>query len=258
MNNVNVDSRSIGRDLCTLARLLFDHQLCSDVTPLENAGQCCMYLDEGRVWAYDLGKISFRIDDVGGRIPFDAVDISASLTIGIKGAEFINDSIIRDPLAHLVFDLEIEGFRVNQTKDVIDNLYSAWHLDRHIFEDGDGKTKYSHPIYHFTFGGNKMEERGDIYGDCLILPSPRISYPPMDAILGINFILQNYLNKEKISGITSDSYYIDIVTRAQECLQKPYFLSIAGYWNTKLFDNPQHYLNTSSNFGCKDLAPLMY
>ncbi|UQA77575.1 hypothetical protein K2F45_11570 [Sphingobacterium siyangense] len=258
MKNASVDNKSIGRDLCTLARLLLEYQLCKDVSPLDNAGQCCMYLPDTAVWEYDLGKISFKIDEVGGKIPFNASDIYASLSIGIKGAKNLSTPPVSDPLTHLVFDLEIEGLRENKEKSDFDSLYSSWHLDRHIFGSEDGKTKYSHPIYHFTFGGNKMEDKGNIFGDCLILPSPRISYPPMDAILGIDFILQNYINKNKISGIISDPTYIDIVIRAQERVQKPYFLAIASYWNNELISNSNFHINTDKKFGHKDLFPLLY
>lgn len=254
-----VNSKSIGSDLCTLARLLVQYKVCIDTSSLENAGQSCLHLGEGVTWKYDLDKITFRIDEVGGKIPFGAYDISASLTLKIEGSVPDLGMEIIDPLVSLSFDLEIEGFQDNSKENDLDKLYCAWHLDRHIGKKGDNKTKYSHPMYHFTFGGEKMEEKGEIFGDCLILPAPRISYPPMDAILGIDFILQNYLHKDKIDDIISDTEYISIIQRAQQRILRPYFLSLASFWNNEIFkDNKELYIYTQEQFSSKALFPLFY
>lgn len=259
MKQEYVDSKSIGSDLCSLARLLVQYGICIDTSSLENAGQSCLHLQEDTAWRYELNKISFRINEVGGIIPIGAYDLSASLSLTIIGGSANGDQEIWDPLEKLVFDLELEGFRDNIGHDNLDELYSSWHLDRHIFKVGDGKGKYSHPMYHFTFGGNKMEEKGDIFGDCLILPSPRISYPPMDAALGIDFVLQNFLHRDRIAEIVADPDYRAIVYRAQQRVMKPYFLSLASYWNNEVFDGIQeYYLIPQEHFLPQALFPLFY
>ena len=84
-----------------------------------------------------------------------------------------------------------------------------------------------------TYGGNRLEGRGvDNFGASLILPSPRIAYPPMDVILGIDFILQNYFPLDKISKLLDESKYREIVFNSQQRLWKPYYISLSSVWNT--------------------------
>lgn len=251
-------SQIIGADLCTLARLLNDYSVCADTSALETAGQNCQYLNEANCWKYNLGKLVFQIDKMGSQIPFDSYDLSVSLTVHIAGNLDNEVETIKDPLKRLSFDIEIEGFRDNLTTQELDVMYSSWHLDRHIIEEGDGDNKFVHPIYHFSFGGNKMEEKGDIFGNSLVLPTPRIAHPPMDAILGIDFILQNYFTREKISKIVSDPEYIGIMKRAQERLLKPYFLSIVSFWNDSLFKVKEEFIKLHDQFSSHLLYPTFY
>lgn len=153
-------------------------------------------------------------------------------SIDIRGIipEHESDTIL-DPLEKLAFDIEVVGWGFGQEKQDLIDLHASWHLDKHIRGENDGKPKFSHPEYHMAFGGNKMEANPNIYGASLILPSPRLSYPPMDAVLGINFILQNYFNKTQIGGILANPEYRAIIHYFQELLMKPYMTSLMSFWN---------------------------
>ncbi|MEO7048148.1 MAG: hypothetical protein ABI091_22815 [Ferruginibacter sp.] len=240
-----LENKIIGSDLCKLAELLNRFNLCDDVSSLDTAGQHCMYSSSDNSWNYDLGKIVFKVDEVGGRIPTHSEDFSVSLSVQIAG---INKSEeIKNPLSKLIFNIEIEGIHSETGSD----LYASWHLDEHIFLAGDEKPKYCHPIYHFAFGGEKMEEKRDMFGGCLILPTPRFAYPPMDAALGIDFILQNYFHKDKIVEIIHESQYLEIMQSAQERLWKPYFFSIMSNWDAETY-------TPANNFSSKMLFPLFH
>ena len=246
-----LESKTIAGDLCRLALLLNTYQLCSDVSPLDNAGQSFL-VKESPVWAYELQKITFNnADEVGGRIPHDATQISISLTVSIA-SNVIEQDVIVNPLTALAVDIEVDGCRLNMGTGEVDDLYSCWHLDMHIEQDGDGVPKYSHPMYHFAFGGNRMEGRGEgFFGNGVILPSPRLMYPPMDAVLAIDFILQNYYQRETLQGILSDPIYKEIVSNSQHLLWKPFFTSLYANW-----DNLGH--NFAPNFTNKKLFPFYY
>jgi hypothetical protein len=224
-----IENKEIGEDLCLLAELLFSEGLCIDTSALNNAGNVCSKIPENNQWKYSLGKLDFSIDEVGSTIPPTATELVLRFSISIGGSENgVNE--ITDPLNSLTFDLEISGsFYDDEVNDVLD-LYCSWHLDRHIFQAGDGKNKFSHPLYHFTFGGNKMEGSGLDFGSTLILPSPRLAYPPMDAILGVDFILQNYFHKDKTNKLMENPKYLEMVKKSQTRLWQPYFDSIAAKW----------------------------
>ena len=222
-------NKEIGEDLCRLAQLLIDTGLCKDASALNTAGKECSKLPEDIQWNYSLGKIDFEPDEVGSTIPLNATDLVLRLSLSINGRQQ-DVKIIHDPLDDLTFDIEIFGAHIDATSDSVVELYCSWHLDRHISKPNDGSTKYSHPLYHFTFGGRKMEDGGLNFGACLILPSPRFAYPPMDAILGIDFILQNYFHKDRIKKLVNMPEYMDIIRKSQERLWQPYFYSLASNW----------------------------
>lgn len=67
-------------------------------------------------------------------------------------------------------------------------------------------------------------------GDVLLLPAPRISYPPMDIVLGIDFILSNFVEKKVYNELRCDPQYKSAVKNAQARLWKPYILSLAHFW----------------------------
>lgn len=216
--------------LNTLAELLLKEGLCTDVSALYAAVNLCYNIDETESFSYNFGSLTFTPDNVGSTIPINADDLQLQFSIAIVLTKY-NEASISDPLSNLNFDIELSGAILDEnSKDGIRYLYSSWHLDRHVPKAGDGENKYSHPQYHFTYGGRNMEEKNFDFGASLIFPSPRIAYPPMDAILGIDFILQNYIHKDKTRSILNDPEYRAIIAKSQERLWKPYFISIASKW----------------------------
>ncbi|TKT93340.1 hypothetical protein [Dyadobacter frigoris] len=244
-----LENKQIAADLCKLAILLNTYNLCGDVSPLDGAGQSFIET-ESKIWKYNLRKITFNdADEVGGRMPSESEQISVSLSLFIKSSGVIGDEV-SNPLSELNVDIEIGGQRLNSRTYEIDDLYSSWHLDLHEEEMGDGSPKFSHPLYHFSFGGEKMEGMGeDLIGNTIILPAPRLMHPPMDAVLAIDFILQNYFIREKIKKLLSDPEYKEIVRNSQLRLWKPYFASIYSFWDKGNF-------NVHENFNCSKVLPF--
>jgi hypothetical protein len=251
MSNV-LENKAIGTDLCNLALLLNKHGLCNNTSPLDSAGNNCINTATADTWQYKLEKLVFFIDEVGGRMAADSTDLTVSLSIDIVGSTNTTSTII-NPLEKLQIDIELDGSRLNPRSYQVENLYSSWHLDRHIFGKNDAKTKYSHPLYHFTFGGRKMEEKGhDAYGSALILPSPRLLYPPMDAAIGIDFIIQNYIHKDKVGTLLEQPEYIQIIRSSQQRIWHPFFCSLYSFWDS----TPN--LTTHPDFSPLKLLPLYY
>ncbi|HEY5368362.1 MAG TPA: hypothetical protein VIJ75_05155 [Hanamia sp.] len=238
----------VSADLNKLAELLSREGFCNDVSALYSASNMCYNIPDEDSCSYNFGSLLFQPDAVGGKIPFNAEDILIKFSISIE-INKINSTSVSDPLNDLLFDLEIFGLYYDEASDSIKNLYSSWHLDRHIRIDNDGDNKYSHPQYHFTFGGKKMQEENLDYGATLILPSPRIAYPPMDAALGIDFILQNYINRNKTKSLLTNPEYREIINKSQTRLWKPFFCSLYSFFN------PEN-LNISADFSPRRLMPL--
>ncbi|MBR6178525.1 MAG: hypothetical protein IKQ70_11695 [Bacteroidales bacterium] len=83
---------------------------------------------------------------------------------------------------------------------------SSWHLDY----EPEETDRIIHPLFHLTFGGNKMkmikENKAAEYGDLLLMSAPRWNYYPMDAVLGIDLIFSNFLNKDEYVKLYTGKY----------------------------------------------------
>ena len=249
--NKELDGKIIGDNLCTLATMLADAGLCNDVGPLTHAGNLCSKNATATDYTYKFNYLEFNISTQPGAVPALCDQLKLRFSIDITGViEADNSLIIDNPLKSLNFDLELIGLSYDIELTEI-SLHSSWHLDKHIRGKKDGVTKYSHPEYHLAFGGSKMEANDGIYGASLIMPAPRLAYPPMDAALGINFILQNYFHKDKIEKVISDPIYKKIMYNSQDRLMRPYFQSIYSNWFNEGVSFVEH-------FDCKSNFPLIF
>jgi hypothetical protein len=237
---------SIASDLFEFAELLTTSGLITDSKSLYDASEKVRLSVNEEFWEYDCQDLKFYVEGAtAGTIPTGIELLEVLFNISIKGI-YPDEKNCIDPLSKLSFDLELLGYNGDPSL-----FYSSWHLDKHKVEAGDNPTSYSHPEYHLAFGGNKMEARGNVFGDTLILPSPRIFYPPMDAILGIDFILQNYFPLHKRIKLMSESKYKEVISNSQYRLWKPYYTSISSAWNKHpetIFDE---------NFSFKRLNPFL-
>lgn len=135
--------------------------------------------------------------------------------------KFKKNALIEDPIQELgTFNLLLES----------DNYFSSWHLDRHVREDGENESKSLHPLYHMTFGGTEMESRDreneGLFGNILLIRSPRIQHPPMEFVLWMDFIFRHFFKKEDIELLSNDSYR-RIVREIKKHLWLPYSLAFA-------------------------------
>jgi len=187
-------------------------------------------------WKQVVGELHFDLPVPTSTLPTNTKIVEVTFSAEMEGRYFDkgNPNILSDPLVCLTnFNIMIYGLDENN-KD----LCAAWHLDRHTDELGIGTADdkgYMHPEYHITFGGKKMEKDEPLnFGNILILPTPRLPHPPMDVVLGIDFIIQNFYPKEHKIDILEDERYIAIVKNAQLRLWRPYFRSLASHWQSNL------------------------
>jgi hypothetical protein len=131
-------------------------------------------------------------------------------------------SHIQDPI------LRLDGFDIVLKTQHFPNYYIAsWHLDKRIVSPSYSVIE---PEYHFTFGGRKMEELYATnwdFGSSLIMRAPRIMHPPMDIILGIDFILTQFIPNEYSNIFVANKKYKAIVNKMKQVLWKPYAIALA-------------------------------
>ncbi|KFC35507.1 hypothetical protein HZQ67_04090 [Elizabethkingia anophelis] len=189
---------------------------------------------------YSLRNITFKINKkIAGSQP-DMEEYYIFFNNDIS--TIVEKQIDKDCISSFLFEINIEGHISTR----MDTLKSCWHLDKHIeSEDGnDGIPKFTHPSYHFQFGGEFIEKCDK--GELGILANPRIPHPPMDIFLGFNFIINNFYNRRDYSfveAILNNYDYQQIIKRAQDRLWHPYF---------KAYDS----INNHNDFTINRVFPL--
>ncbi|MDB4257266.1 hypothetical protein N9818_00265 [Arcobacteraceae bacterium] len=132
-------------------------------------------------------------------------------------------------------------------------LIYAIHFDKHNIEQSSHQ---AHPVYHFQFGGNRLNEDENqqptnlIHGQALFLDAPRIMHHPMELILGLDFILSNFFPTiwNKIKNIKS---YRRILNKYQKDFILPYFKSIVDHFDDTPIDD------TPNVWSSKDIYPQL-
>ncbi len=207
--------------------ILQKHSVVNEVWPLYNAENMCRNY-AGEYWGYSIENLIFRFANKEGKlktIPQSVKDLTLQMTVVVKG--ICKDSENLDPFEKYEFQLLLFGNYENEQKKV----KCSWHLDRHV-EKADQLSRFAHPQYHFQFGGHALkdlkEDEKDV-GQVLIIDSPRIPHPPLDALLGIDFILTNFIPRSELD-FREEREYIKLIESMQDRLWKPYVNSLASRW----------------------------
>ena len=160
-------------------------------------------------------------------------DIMSKVKLTAQCREKTQPSNNEDPLEGLGVSILTEITFEENNK--FRNLIYSLHLDK----GGDLKADYLHPEYHLNFGGIHMCEKGDVYGDLFLMPTPRIMHPPMDIILSCDFIVRNFYKRENHKKLTQNPSYINLINRAKDRFWQPYSNALASKWiNSEISNLP--------------------
>lgn len=240
------------KDLIRMGEILNHYGMCHDISPISKASEYCRKESDSVHWIYFLEKLSFNNNYIyapSGTIPEGVKEISIDISVIIKG-KYANGTYIENPIIEVdeslpyCFDLEISGISHENS-----DLYCSWHFDKSFKSSA---TKFLHPEFHWTFGGKKMENKSIRVGSTFIIPAPRISHPPFDAILAIDYVIKHYIERELSESLLEDSEYIRIVRRSQARLWRPYALSFAAHWLN------QDGITFCEDFSAKTIFPELY
>ncbi len=231
----NWSLRNLRQDLSKFLELINTYQI-GDFTSLYNFIGRMDSLDS---FEYEIKGIVFNLNKrISGTMPetLNKYKISLDNTISLNK----KDVALNDIVENYLFELNIDSYVSTEDEDG-EPYKNCWHLDKHI---DSSEPKYTHPTYHFHFGGEYLE--GLDTGQISIFSSPRLPHPPMDIFLGFHFIISNFYSSKDYSFVNElkGNYdYQQIIKRAQERLWTPYF---------KAFDS----INTHQDFTMNKLFPL--
>lgn len=228
--------RKVADQLRKFGDALFNNQAITNKKPFEDAALQCqngpmpdvkgVRINTSTSWGYEISNVVFSIPKdkkAKGVYPKKASCESVSVSAVVIG-NYIRSDYAEDPYAHLELNVIANG----KNGDGIPML-NSWHLDRHLTDHQNKQPKEAHPIYHFQYGGKKLRLPDNNYGTHLVLETPRLMHLPLDAILGVDFVLSNFFGELRTRLCDIKSYH-DCIKESQKSIWRPYIHSIAKFW----------------------------
>lgn len=170
-------------------------------------------------WSYEVVDLQLRVDIPQNVLPHKCgTELNIHIDLDLSGKY---DDVDDDVLTELILQIRIET-------DTQQNICS-WHFDRHIGVDTD-EPEEAHPLYHFQHGGHAMKDIAESLGKTLLLPAPRLAFPPMDAILSLDFVLSNFAGRSW-QELRNESTYTRLLEESQKRHWRPYIKQLASWWD---------------------------
>lgn len=223
-------------DLITLQRLLTKHFAKKLNFGDLNKAISQLNKDRNGAWGFEDIKLEFRGIDLGKNIRpnLDSEHYEkAILELRFTKMSWLPASFqrLKDPIQEyqLQLILKISDFETILAK-------SAWHFDKHPDKKSDNSPEatpeFHHPLYHLHFGGYELTEEEDLeHGNILIVEAPRIMHPPMDLVLAVDFVLNNFYSCHSCQpfiDLISEPDYTRIVKNSRERFWKPFAFGFAS------------------------------
>lgn len=217
--SADIVRRNLSSDLLRLSQALQSSSRGTVVNPdvLKSSANAVSRNTRGGAWSYVVAGLILRVQVPQSTRP---VSCTGPLTIELDLTFAGNcDNESDDTITELVLEISI--------KSASGEHICAWHFDRHI--EGGNCPLEAHPLYHFQHGGHAMEPHADCLGMSLLLPAPRLAFPPMDAVLAIDFVLSNFAG-ECWAAMRENSTYLRMLRESQKLLWRPYLRRLADWW----------------------------
>lgn len=219
------DRRKRSSNLRALGESLRRAGACEDIGPLESAAyQCGNRPFSGGGWGYDVTLLTFRVPTLPGGRPAGLHEMLAKLSVSLVARRH-EDIVDGDPFSSLAIDFVLTGSVEAHEEPTVSE--AAWHFDRHSGGPEELPTA-SHPLYHVQYGGRKMHLLQ--LGQTLLCDAPRLMYPPMDAILAVDFVASNFLY-DVWSRLRDDVSYVRLVAASYLELWRPWFSFMNQFWS---------------------------
>jgi len=215
-------------ELTKLASLLKKKQLVLDTKPIEDASnECLIKKPDGtdQSWGYKIKDLVFQqVEDMSRIRP---QSLSNSIVNLILDVEFSAVCVDHEKyITDCILALNVNLVLTDQSK----TFRQCWHFDKHLASKQDNAPDAAHPLYHFQSGGRHVwGYPDDFFGKVLFVEGPRISHPPMDGVLAIDFVLSNYFGKAW-KELFANHEYVNIIGSMQRKIWKPFADSFHSAW----------------------------
>ncbi len=219
----------IALELEQFAAVLLAERICADASEFYRASSVCQS-HTGDKWGYSISAVTLQVGDSVKCIPTHVRKFSCRLDVAVEGS-WRKMPPQSDPLEKNQVQIEL---RAENRKNPGMPFFQAWHFDRHPSSCSVPKT--AHPRYHFSVGGHRvkayLKQIGKTHFDgVLLLDSPRLTHPPLDAILAIDFVLSHFSGTDW-RRLSQHPDYQRLVSSSLSRLWQPYALALCAHWST--------------------------
>ncbi|MDE6569972.1 MAG: hypothetical protein K2K43_05050 [Alistipes sp.] len=211
-------ARNIRTELSRIAQILYSKKLCNNIFPIMNAVGMLKNSDTCKIEELKI-TLPYIPPNI---IPYGLIQLEAVINITTDYNKTVNDIDIDNVFNTYAFQISFRGYGKGGKI-----YHSAIHLDY----DPTNSSNYIHPWFHLTYGGHSIKNVA--HGELMIMPVPRVPIWPMDFILGLDFVLSNFLSESDYKNwFVADSNYKAALRNSQKEIWQPYFLSMAHHWCT--------------------------
>ena len=199
-------------------------------------------------WAYEVSRLEFVNLDLG-KVVCPNLDEefvkNAVLQLKLKIACLSN---IPDPIEDPIQDFGVQIIvNIRNFEKVVARNF--WRFELHpakVNGDAAKQPEFHHPLYHLHFGGQELNNDSQNLNNSnvLILEAPRIMHPPMDIVLAIDFVLNNFYschNCHPFINLRKEAGYFKIVENARKRFWRPFAFGLASNFATN------HHFQTINN-----------
>lgn len=239
------------------AQALKSTNVLEDIKPFEEAAKQCLdglnpiiagvEIDNNNSWGYELRNVILKVPQKSkkkGILPEGANVNTITFSAKVIG-NYLNGTNAIDPFSHIELNIVANG----KSSDGLE-MIACWHFDRDLKpKKEDNKPIDAHPIYHFQFAGKNLKLPNNNYGEHLVLDTPRIMHMPLDAILGFDFVLSNFLGGKR-NMLKTNKPYVDCLKEVQKQFWRPYVYSIANKWDS--------YEANNYNWDVSEICPQIF
>lgn len=117
-------------------------------------------------------------------------------------------------------------------------LIACWHVDTHpevvTSDEDDGVVREDnhalHPMFHYQFGGRKLRPSAHLVRGVLVLDAPRLTIPPLDLNLAVDFVITNYAGANW-QALRRDTQYAHTVRDSMRRIWGPYYACLSGHFS---------------------------
>lgn len=195
------------------------NNVCNEIWPVENA-----ITSYKKTKVLNVQKLKFRFKTRDFRnLRVNTEYVTAELSVTACNIDDISTSLFIQFLQKYSFHLVLTAQDMSSDDDR--QFKDSWHIDY----DSQQNARFVHPIPHLSYGGTAIDNLDK--GELLLHLSPRWSTLPMDLILSIDFLLSNFLVKDKYIELSKPKEYSSIVENSQRNLWRPYLHSLSSHWH---------------------------